>query len=264
MNAKEHYQAGQLKEAVAAATEEVKKRPTDAGCRGFLAELLCFAGDFDRADKQLDALSHQDPDTNLGVLQLRHLVRAAIARQQFFNEGRLPEFLDQPSDELRLRLEASVLIREGSLPQAFDLLERAEELRKPLTGTCDGKPFEDIRDQDDLTASFLEVLTSNGKYYWIPFERIDEIEFHAPERPHDLLWRRVHMVVRGGPDGEVFLPVLYPGTHTNADDRLRLGRATDWTGGNGAPARGIGQRMFWIGNGEKSIMELQNLSIQSL
>ena len=50
------------------------------------------------------------------------------------------------------------------------------------------------------------MLTSTGKYYWIPMERVEMIEFHDPARPRDLLWRRAHMVVRGGPDGEVFLP----------------------------------------------------------
>ena len=81
-----------------------------------------------------------------------------------------------------------------------------------MTGTCDDQPFDDLRDLDELTASFFEVLTSTGKYFWIPLERVDTVEFRAWERPRDLLWRRAHMVVRGGPDGEVYLPVLYAGS----------------------------------------------------
>ena len=64
-------------------------------------------------------------------------------------------------------------------------------------------------------------------------ERVEIIEFHDPLRPRDLLWRARQMVVRGGPDGEVFLPVLYAGSHANPDDRIRLGRMTDWRGGEG-------------------------------
>jgi type VI secretion system protein ImpE len=111
-------------------------------------------------------------------------------------------------------------------------------------------------------APLLEVLTSNGKYYWIPMERIERIEFRPPERPHDLLWRRVHMQVDAGPDGEVYLPVLYPGAPAEADDKVRLGRATDWRGGDGSPVRGVGQRMFLVGNEGQSIMEFKEIAFQ--
>ena len=50
MNAAELYKAGQLAEAITAATDEVKRHPSEANPRGFLAELLCFAGDFERAE----------------------------------------------------------------------------------------------------------------------------------------------------------------------------------------------------------------------
>ncbi len=49
MNASELYEAGQLHEAVEAAISDVKGKPTDITLRYRLAELLCFAGDFDRA-----------------------------------------------------------------------------------------------------------------------------------------------------------------------------------------------------------------------
>ena len=88
-----------------------------------------------------------------------------------------------------------------------------------------------------MTASFFEVLTSTGKYFWIPLERVELVEFRPPERPRDLLWRPVHMIVRGGPDGEVYLPVLYAGSAADADDQIRLGRTTEWRGDAGAGSR---------------------------
>src|SRR5262245_15893865 len=97
MNAQDHYRAGHPQEAMAAATAEVKSRPTDTAQRGFLCELLCFAGDLERADRQLDVLGQQDPEALVGISALRQVVRAEQARQQFFTEGRLPEFLDAPS-----------------------------------------------------------------------------------------------------------------------------------------------------------------------
>jgi type VI secretion system protein ImpE len=259
MNAKECYQAGDLSGAIAAATEDVRQHPLDAARRGFLAELLCFAGELERADKQLDAIGHQDPQLLLGISMLRQLLRAEMARQQFYAEGRLPEFLGPPEPHLAICLDASIRLREGKQGEAAGLLEQADQCRPRAAGVCGGRPFDDLRDIDDLTAPFFEVLTSNGKYYWIPMERVELVEFRAPERPRDLLWRRAHMVVRGGPDGEVFLPALYPGTHAAADDRLRLGRMTDWRGGEGAPVGGVGQRMFQVGEEDVAIMELREI-----
>jgi len=259
MKASELYRAGKVADAIAAATDEVKAHPSDTSRRGLLAELLCFAGQWERADLQLDVLAQQDPKAALGLTMVRQLIRAEQARQEFFASGAVPEFLQEPSPLLKLHLEASIRIREGAMKEAAQMLEQAEAQRPKPRGTCNDQAFDDFRDLDDLTAPFLEVLTSTGKYYWIPMERVERIEFHAPERPRDLLWRRVHMLVHNGPDGEVYLPVLYPGAAAEADDGVKLGRKTDWRGGDGAPVRGIGQRMFLVGNEAMSILEFKEL-----
>ena len=257
--ARELYEAGRLSDAVAAATDEVKKNPTDTAKRGMLCELLCFAGDLDRADKQLDAIGHQEASAAPAIIQYRQLIRGEQARQDFFKEGRPPELLGEPSPSLRLHLEASVCIREGNLAEAAQLLIQAEDQRPKVSGTADGQAFEDFRDLDDLIGPVFEVLTSSGKYYWIPIERVESVEFQKPQRMRDLVWRKAHMVVTDGPDGEVFVPALYPGTSTNSDDQLRLGRGTDWAGDSNSPIRGIGQRMFLIGDTDRGILELESL-----
>jgi type VI secretion system protein ImpE len=261
MNASELYQAGKLQEAITAATTAVKQHPNELSRRGLLAELLCFAGDLERADLQLDVMGHQDPQAAMGIGLFRHLVRAEQARRQVYSQGRLPEFLEQPSPLLRIHLEASIHLREGRPAEAVKMLGQAEEQRPRLSGTCDGRPFTDLRDLDDLTAPLFEVLTSNGKYYWIPMERVESIEFRPPARPRDLLWQRVHLVVRGGPDGEVYLPALYAGSHADADDRIRLGRFTDWKGGQGEPVRGLGQRTFLVGDDSRPTLEIKEITI---
>lgn len=263
MNASEHYQAGRLAEAIAAAAAAVKANPNDLAGRGFLCELLCFAGDLERADKQLDALGQLDPQSLLGVALWRQLVRAEQARGQLYSDGRLPEFLDKPSPQLELRLEATVRLREGQPQAAADLLRAAEDQRAHPSGTCDGRAFDDLRDLDDLTASFFEVLTTTGKYYWIPMERVERIELPACQRPRDLLWRRAQMVVRDGPDGEVYLPALYSGSAGAADQRVRLGRVTEWLEGERAPVRGIGQRTLLVGDEARPILEISTLEIRA-
>jgi type VI secretion system protein ImpE len=261
MKAREHFEAGELQLAIAAAIEEVKQAPADVGRRWFLCELLAVAGDLERADRQLDTIGHQAPEAMVGVALFRQLVRAEQARQQFFTQGALPEFLGEPSPVLRLHLEASVLLRDEKTAEAVQCLARAEDIRPRATGTCDGKPFDDFRDADDLTAPLLEVLTSNGKYYWVPIERVELLELRPPERVRDLLWRRAHMVVRNGPDGEVYLPTLYAGSHAELDDQLRLGRLTSWRGGDGAPTRGLGLRTFLVGDEGRTILDLKDVAV---
>ena len=258
----ELYQAGQLTAAIDAALAEVKKHPTDTGRRGLLCELLCFAGAWERADKQLDTIGQQDPQAIPGISLFRQLIRAEVARQQCFEEGRLPEFLGEPSPVLRLHLQAAIAEREHRLAEAITLLDQAVTQRLHVRGTCNGQAFEDLRDLDDRTACFLEVLTSTGKYYWIPIETVESIEFRPPERPRDLLWRRAHMIVTDGPDGEVFLPAIYPLTFRSDDDQLRLGRGTAWQGQEGEPVRGLGLRMFLVGDQDQTILELQELQFR--
>ncbi len=263
MNAKELYEAGRLDEAIAAVAAEVKQSPTNTAARNFLCELLCFAGQWERADKQAEAISLDDPRAAMAVTLLRHLIRAETARHDFYERGRVPDFLEAPSPRLRLHLEASVAWREGNGAEAARLLAQAEELRPALRGTCNGKPFEDLRDLNDMTASFFEVLTGTGKYYWIPFESVETMEFQPPKQLHDLLWRACHLSVRGGPEGLVYLPALYAGSSADADQRIRLGRMTDWRGGEGSPVHGVGQRIFLLDDTDLGILEIHQLAFEA-
>lgn len=263
MDAHELYRAGKLAEAVVAAGEAVKTQPGDSGRRGLLAELLLLAGNLDRADLQLDALTKADAQSAPHVAMLRQLVRAEQARRQVFAEGRLPEFLGPPPEGMKERLRAAVLLRSGPAGEAAKCLAAAEERRTRVRGTCDGASFDDLRDLDDLTADFFEVLTTTGKYFWIPFDRVISVEFRAPTRPRDLLWRRTAMAVRDGPEGEVFVPAVYPDVDGAADDAARLARTTSWRGGDGAPVRGVGQRTLLVGDEPKPILEIREIRFES-
>src|SRR5438477_11261648 len=57
MNPQELFRAGRLADASKALSAELCDNPTDVRRRTFLFELLCFAGEYDRADNQLDVLA---------------------------------------------------------------------------------------------------------------------------------------------------------------------------------------------------------------
>lgn len=260
MSAQEYYQAGRLDEAIEAMNAEVKSNPSDPNRRGFLAELLCFKGNLERADLMLDLIADHDPTSAVGIALFRQLVRAAQARQQLFSAGRVPEFLGEPPPYLKLHLEATIAVREGNHADAARLLGEAEVLRPQLSVEMNGKTYQDIRDIDDLTASFFEVASSTGKYFWIEMERIESIVFEAPKRPRDLIWRQAAISVSQGPDGAVYIPAIYETPSEDLDAAFRLGRQTDWTGPEGGPIRGLGQRSYLIGDELVPIMEIQTLT----
>jgi len=251
------FRAGKLDEAVAAAQAALRKAPTDLNARVLLGELLAFTGNLERADVVLDAASAIDPSTAMVVAEFRQLIRADMARRQLFRDGRVPEFLSDPTETQRLQLAALVALRAGDLAEAARQAEAAEAVRPHAPGKHGDTAFDDLRDADDLLAGSFEVLTTTGKYFWVPVERVQTLEFHAPKRPRDLLWRRASMTVAEGPDGEVYLPAVYA-AEEQLTDALRLGRETDWRQAEGGPVRGVGQRLLIVGEDAVPMMELGN------
>jgi type VI secretion system protein ImpE len=260
------FREGNLADALTAANAAVRRAPTDIGARVLLAELLAFSGNIDRADVVLDACADLDPTAAIVVAEFRQLLRGELARRQLFSDGRVPEFLGEPTAAQRSSLSAIVALRNGDLPEAAKLAGQAEEARVHPAGTAGGTAFNDMRDADDLLASCFEVITTTGKYFWIPPERVLLLEFHKAKRPRDLFWRRATMQVADGPDGEVYLPALYPpttGTAAAMTDALRLGRATDWhQAGDGGPTLGLGAVTILVGEEALTWLEMDKVDFQ--
>ena len=251
------FRAGQLQAAMEAAAEAVRKRPTEAATRILLAEMLLFTGDLERADTILRGMDSLDPGTALVSAEFRQLLRAETARRQVLQEGRPPEFLGSPTAAQACLLQALAAARAGDLATAAGAAAAAEGIRPKTGGVTANGVFNDFRDADDMWAGTFEVLTTTGKCFWIPTERIVTLEPHRPMRPRDLFWRRCTMSVRNGPEGEVYLPALYL-TPDATCDALRLGRLTRWT--ESTPVCGMGQRMFLVGDNGVPMQQLPCLS----
>ena len=98
MNPQELYRAGRLTDAIKALSAELRDNPTDIRRRTFLFELLCFAGEYDRADKQLEVLGQAGPSSELGVLLYRSALYAERQRHDLFERGELPAEKDDESN----------------------------------------------------------------------------------------------------------------------------------------------------------------------
>jgi type VI secretion system protein ImpE len=234
MNAKELFQAGKLTEAVQALAAELRNDPTDAKRRTFLFELLCFAGDFERAEKHLALLSQAGPSSELGALLYRGVLAAERARQETFAK------------------------REYTMMQPAD--------PTPFHGTLNGKPFESLADADWRIGPRMETFSA-GTYLWLPFAHIASIEIQAPKRLRDLLW--VPAQVRTGPAfqgrelGEVLIPVLSPLSWRNENEEVRLGRLTVWGEDENGDEVPFGQKLLMVDGEEIPLLEVRSLTIET-
>jgi type VI secretion system protein ImpE len=260
MNASTLYREGRLQEAIEAQTLVVKADPADPNQRLFLFTLLAFAGNLERARRQIEAVQYGDLGRDTGVLAYRLLLDAEEARRRLFREGVPPHLLGEPPAHVHLRLEAVRLLRENQPAQAAQLLRDAAAATPAVAGECNGKPFTSLRDTDELFGPLLEVM-ARDRYSWVPLEQIHSLTTAAPEFPRDLLWLPARLQMRNGQGGDVYLPVLYPGSHEQ-DDPVKLGRVTRWDGPDEGPVRGLGARVFETDQEEVALLDLRELVIR--
>ena len=228
MSAAKLFQAGQLDEAIRALGVELRDKPTDAKLRTFLFELLCFAGEYDRAEKHLHLLADAGKDAQLGAIKYFAALHGERLRHERFKSGDL---------------------------------ETAEEACT-FSGTLNGQPFETIVDADPRIGARLECIAA-GAYLWIPFEHVVSIEMEAPKKLRDLLWASA--LVRTGPAfkdrelGEVLIPVQYPFSYAYPNDAVRLGRETHWKEVEGGEPIPVGQKLFLVDGEEFPLLEVRKL-----
>jgi type VI secretion system protein ImpE len=260
MNAGEFYKAGRLPEAIEAQVQEVKANPIDNGKRLFLFELLAFAGELDRARRQIDVVKYDDPDLDMATLSYRRLMDAEEARRKLFAEGLPPGFFGDPSEHLRLRLAAVQQLREKKFEEAVLNLERAIEATPAVPGFLNEQPFQSLRDEDDVFSGVLEVMAL-GRYFWVGLEQIHLLTISPPKFPRDLLYMPAHLELEEE-SGDVFLPTLYPGSHEHPDDMVKLGRLTAWKEHEGGLSLAVGLHSYLRDDEPISLLEWRELKMK--
>jgi type VI secretion system protein ImpE len=232
MNAKELFHAGKLEDAIQSLVAELKNDPGNDRQRTFLFELLCFAGAFDRAEKQLDVLAQSgNKNAELGTLLYRGAIAAERTRQGMFENRTFPASSDAET----------------------------------VSGSIDERHFDWISDADPRIGPKLEVFAA-GAYMWIPFVHIESIEIPQPRRLRDLLWTPA--VVRTGPAfedkdlGEVLLPAMCPLSAKSSDDAVRLGRSTVWEE-SAEGAIPLGQKVLIVDDEEIPLLQIRRLTFET-
>jgi type VI secretion system protein ImpE len=231
MKAEQLLRSGKLDEAVDALTAELRDNPLDVQRRTFLFELLCFSGDYGRAEKQLNALAEDSQERALGILLYRAALHAEKTRQDLF------ESRTYPSDAAN-----------------------------PVSGTLNGRPFSSLSDADLRIGPRLEVFAA-GEYLWLRLEHIASLEMEAPKKLRDMLWIPAKLLTgsafKGQDLGEVLLPALSPFSCQHPEDAVRLGKTTEWCQDEEGEISPYGQKMLLVDNEEFPLLEVRSLKINS-
>lgn len=231
MKARALLDEGRLSEAIESLGVELRSNPGDAQRRAFLFELLCFAGEYDRAEKHLDVLAGAGEKAAMGALLYRSALHAERTRRKMWQEGSYP---------------------------------RHHETLPAVTGTINGKPFKTLTDADPRIGPRLEIFAA-GQYTWLPLASVASVRIGPPQKLRDLLWAPAKLMT--APDyqgldlGEVLLPVLAPRSDESDDPNVRLGRATEWVRWEDGVEAPLGQKLLLVDGEEMPILELRELVI---
>jgi protein involved in temperature-dependent protein secretion len=61
---------------------------------------------------------------------------------------------------------------------------------------------------------------------------------------------------------DLTIPALYPLTFRHEDEYVRAGFDTDWRADPGGPLRGVGRRVFLVGDAETHLGEWKQLDLR--
>lgn len=261
METAELIKAGKLLEARQQLVAEVKSAPGDPGKRTTLCQVLCFLGEWDKAERHLDAMGVQDPQRNTGIQAYKDLILAERERIEITSMGKRPAFLPEAPAYFETYWQALAYISDGKPDAAQSLFEQIETQRPVISGTVNDTPFTGIQDTDSTVSYFMEAIV-HERYVWLAFESIRELVITPPETLFDLLWVPGHITAWSGLTLNCYLPVLYAGSFTHDNEQLQLGRMTDWQALGGAFSKARGQHVYEIGDRDMSLLEIREIKFR--
>jgi len=253
--------SSRLADLLAEGQNSVRGDPANAKRRVMLFQLMVLSGQWDRALTQLYVIKEMDPEADDFVRTYREVVRCELFRKEVFAGARTPLVLGEPQEWIARLTEAARLLGQGKLAEAAELRSAAFEAAPAVAGSLNGEPFEWIADADVRLGPVCEAML-NGKYYWIPFERLARIDIEAPSDLRDLIWAPAKLTFQNGGEQVAFLPARYPGSEAAEDDDIRLSRRTEWRDLGADTHVGMGQRMFATNVGETAILEARVVELK--
>ena len=240
--------------------EQVRARPADAKLRIFLFQLLSVLGQWERARAQLDVAASIEPATLAMAQTYREAILCELLRAQVFAGKKSPLVLGQPEPWLGLLIESVLQSGRGEEDAAARLRTEAFEQAPESAGSLDGNAFAWIADADSRLGPVLEAII-NGRYYWVPFARLRRIVIEPPADLRDYVWMPAHLDLENGGETVALIPTRYPGSQSDEDPQVVLGRKTQWSEVGPGVFHGRGQRILATDAGEHALMDVREIKL---
>jgi type VI secretion system protein ImpE len=263
MEAKDLIKAGKLSEARSLLIEEVKSSPTNLNSRTLLFQVQAYGGEWEKARRQLEIIASQDANRETGVQVYLNLIQAETERMEVFRNKRIPSFLPKAPPYFEQYQDAWQKLNAQEFEASEAIFNEIRERCANISGTLNSREFNGFSETDTRLACFLEAFV-HEHYVWVPMETLRELILSEPQTLLDLLWASAQITLRGGLTLNCYLPVLYPDSFRHEDDRLKLGRMTDWTDLGRGFHQGWGQHVYLVGDGEVGILEIREMVFNTL
>lgn len=255
--AEEALRAGHARDALKLLQDQVRANPADAKLRVFLFQLLAVLGQWDRSLNQLNVAGEMDASTLAMVQTYREAIQCERLREQVFAGQKVPVLFGQPEPWVALLIEALLRDGRGESEAAQKLRNTAFEQAPACAGRADEQAFEWIADADMRLGPVLEAVI-NGRYYWVPFMHLSQLQLEEPTDLRDAVWMPAQLQFANGGEQVALVPTRYAGTAFD-DDQLALARRTEWVEGPTEFFTGRGQRLLTTDGGDLPLMALRSV-----
>jgi type VI secretion system protein ImpE len=274
MTAEELLKNGDVKQALTELFAQVRAQPSDARHRIFLFQLLCVAGQWDRALTQLNVAHELDPAAGIMGKAYQEILHCEAIRRSVFDGTRTPLVFGDPQPWFAQLLEALRLEGKGQQDAANELRLKAFEEAPATAGTIQtinrsGPPgsdpeteetsFQWLADGDSRLGPVIEFII-NGRYYWAPQHHVAEIVVEAPADLRDLVWVPAHFRWANAGEAVGVIPTRYVGSEASEDGAVQLARKTEWKEVAEGLYEGLGQRTLMTDAGEYSLLDVRRIT----
>ncbi len=239
---------------------EVRKAPREPRLRTFLFQMFCITGEWDRALTQLKVVRELDPATDAMAQTYQAAIRCEILREKVFRGQRTPTVFGDPGDCVPLLIEATRLLGAGQAGEAAKLRDAAFDAAPTAEGVVNGKACQWFADADPRLGPIVEAVVE-GKYMWIPFNRVKWLNVEAPADLRDQVWMPARFTWTNEGEAVALIPTRYPGSAASPDPAIQLARKTEWTELDEDWSLPVGQRILVTDNDEVALMDVRKLSI---
>ena len=255
----EALQSGDVRQTFDLLKAEIRRTPRDARLRTFLFQMFCITGEWDRALTQLSVAGELDPAASPMVQTYEAAIHCEVLRAKVFAGQRSPTVLGEPGPWLPLLIEATRLLAAGQAEHAAALRDAAFDAAPPIPAALDGTGCDWVADADPRLGPTVEAIVE-GKYVWVPYERIRAITFDPPQDLRDQVWMPARFTWANDGTAVGFVPTRYPGTTDGQDPALLLARRTEFVESDHWSLP-VGQRMLVTESAETALMDIRRLDL---